>query len=116
MRFEIAFWDMFKNVPCVWIYLFILYDQTIKFLSFCTLLDVDDFILPLSDFYSATGEEDTLFVQIMWKISQSLSGDNEEQGESLLGEDSGGLFSLSPTQVLSNSKLFTPNLAVWDLL
>ncbi|MED6196147.1 hypothetical protein PIB30_044647 [Stylosanthes scabra] len=31
----------------------------------------------------------------MWK---SLVGDDEEQGESLLGEDSGGLCSLSPTQ------------------
>ncbi|XP_061356175.1 uncharacterized protein LOC133300610 [Gastrolobium bilobum] len=35
----------------------------------------------------------------MWKnISQSLSGANEEQGESLLGEESGGLCSLSTTQ------------------
>jgi len=41
----------------------------------------------------------------MWNIGQSLTGGNEEQGESLLGEDSGGLCSLSTTQVLP--KLFT---------
>ncbi|XP_057437145.1 uncharacterized protein LOC130729399 isoform X2 [Lotus japonicus] len=34
----------------------------------------------------------------MLKLGQFLSKDNEEQEESLLGEDSGGLCSLSPTQ------------------
>ncbi|XP_027338742.1 vesicle transport protein SFT2B isoform X2 [Abrus precatorius] len=35
----------------------------------------------------------------MWKIGRSITGDNEEdEGESLLGEDSGGLCSLSTTQ------------------
>ncbi|TKY55984.1 Vesicle transport protein SFT2B [Spatholobus suberectus] len=34
----------------------------------------------------------------MWNIGRSLTRDNEEQGESLLGEDSGGLCSLSTTQ------------------
>jgi hypothetical protein len=49
----------------------------------------------------------------MWKkLGESLSGDNEEQEESWLGEDSGALCSLSTTQVLS--KLFTQDLAVWD--
>jgi len=47
----------------------------------------------------------------MWKkLGESLSGDNEEQEESLLGEGSGGLSSLTTTQVLS--KLFTPDVAV----
>ncbi|RDY13217.1 hypothetical protein CR513_01896, partial [Mucuna pruriens] len=41
----------------------------------------------------------------MWNIGRSLTGDNEEQEESLLGEDSDGLCSLSTTQVLT--KLFT---------
>nr|XP_027189093.1 vesicle transport protein SFT2B isoform X2 [Cicer arietinum] len=36
----------------------------------------------------------------MWKISRSLLEDNEEQEESLLGGDSGGLCSLSTTQRL----------------
>ncbi|PNX81024.1 vesicle transport protein SFT2B-like, partial [Trifolium pratense] len=35
----------------------------------------------------------------MWKkLGESLSGDNEEQEESWLDEDSGGLCSLSTTQ------------------
>lgn len=41
----------------------------------------------------------------MWNIARTLTGDNEDQEEGLLGEDSGGLCSLSTTQVLS--KLFT---------
>ncbi|XP_057722717.1 uncharacterized protein LOC130936637 isoform X2 [Arachis stenosperma] len=39
----------------------------------------------------------------MWK---SLVGDDEEQGESLLGEDSGGLCSLSNTENLPICSLF----------
>jgi len=49
----------------------------------------------------------------MWKkLGESLSGDNEEQEESWLDEGSGALCSLTTTQVLS--KLFTPDVAVWD--
>ncbi|KAH1076679.1 hypothetical protein AAZX31_19G062000 [Glycine max] len=34
----------------------------------------------------------------MWNIARTLTGDNEDQEEGLLGEDSGGLCSLSTTQ------------------
>ncbi|KAK7293767.1 hypothetical protein RJT34_16640 [Clitoria ternatea] len=34
----------------------------------------------------------------MWNLGRSLTGDNEEQGDGWLDEDSGGLCSLSPTQ------------------
>lgn len=46
------------------------------------------------------GEGDRLIRRKMWgKLNQSVLGDNEEGGESLLDEESEGLFNLSATQV-----------------
>ncbi|KDP22150.1 hypothetical protein JCGZ_25981 [Jatropha curcas] len=36
----------------------------------------------------------------MWKLNQLIAGDDEEKGESFLDDESEGLCSLSPTQVL----------------